>query len=628
MNIHVWELIGVIVALLILRGMFRLVKTIFKQAEKDLIFVLVWRMVTGAHWHGKKRTDAGWFTHGSKSSRHEFEQRGFVHKWEHKPRAHRALWRWGCFFAFLGVIYGLIADTMVTLDALGALVVYGLAVLCFVVEKKVRLRLHNRHVLTPIAKSLAVILRRSPDAVSRMLHIDPENITDEGEIGYLELTDDLTPSEDMQTSIARVIGAHLPVDSEVEWRMLQSPKLGVILAAQKPPDIVIWDETVAEMQKCAAGEIVIGKDKTKAVFRASLTELQDPHWGFDVNTLYGKSNFLGIVAVQVLHQHPDNEVTAIDSKRSSLTGFLGDPRGGDRPLLKGVTLANNPLDPVAMAKAVARVRRILDERSEALDLDRTTKFPIHLLILDELNQFSDIMKDYWRELVREDRLLPRDERENLPTSHQEAPWWQDIRTILRMGRDFNIHVVACAQDFRDDAFGGRGARNYLGFKGMAGYTKTQWDKFFATPWKRDHVRVGRWIFTNGHYEEWVQIVFADIRLSRAAYEYAAVGRGKAPDEETDPLDDADEGEACPVTELPVRKPIVGLYAAATYLGYSKPESFRRARRRYIEDTKADIPGMFEVGRRKQPAWYPEDLDAWKESRPRSRLTLVGSDSDE
>lgn len=607
--------------------MYHLVKALLKEVFKVAVAALVWRLVTGAHLHGEKRTDAGWFTHGTKSRRHEFEQTGFLNRWEHKPRGHRALWRWGCFFAFLAVIYGLIVATPVTLNALAALVVYGIAVLVFVIEKKVRLRVHNRHVTKPIAESLAVILRRSPHTVRRMLHIDPENITDEGEIGYLELPADLTPSDDMQASVARVIGAHLPVDSEMDWRMTQAPKLGVILAAQKPPDIVLWDETLAAMQKCAAGEIVIGKDKHKNIFRASLTELQDPHWGFDVNTLYGKSNFLGITAIQVLHQDPDNEVTAIDSKRSSLTGFLGDPRGGDRPLLKGVVLANNPLAPAQMAKAIARVRRILDDRSKELDKDRTKKFPIHLLILDELNQFSDIMKDHWRELVWADRQLPRDERENLPISPQEAPWWQDIRTILRMGRDFNIHVIACAQDFRDDAFGGKGARNYLGLRGMAGYTKAQWTKFFSTPWKQDQAHVGRWIFTNGHYEEWVQITFADIRVSRAAYEYAAAGRGPCEDD-TDPADDtvSEDGDVAPVTELPVRKPVVGLEAAAAYLGYAKPDSFRRARKRHIENTKEDIPGMFKV--RGRPSWYPEDLDAWKASRPRGTLRAVPSVSDD
>jgi uncharacterized membrane protein len=48
----------------------------------------LWRYFTGHHLDGKARTDATWFKPGKTPTHH-------VNWWNSKPRAHRALWRWG-----------------------------------------------------------------------------------------------------------------------------------------------------------------------------------------------------------------------------------------------------------------------------------------------------------------------------------------------------------------------------------------------------------------------------------------------------------------------------------------------------------------------------------------------------
>jgi len=634
-------IIGIVLAVWLVLKVPGMIKALLKQVFKDTIAVLVWRHFSGAHYHGNRVTNAGWWEHGSSTKRHDYDRGTFMDRWEHKPRGHRMLWRWGCTVAFFGLGYGVIFYRTVTLHAAMSLIVYAVVVAGFVIEKKVRLRVHNRHLVNPIVKSLAPVLRLSPHAVRRMLCLLPENISDEGENGYLELPPEITPSAEMQTTVARIIDAHMPVDTEMDWRFQQAPKLGVILAAQKPPDSVPWASMLAEMARCAPGEVVLGADRAKQPYKASLTDLEDPHWGFDVNTKFGKSNFLGIVTAQILHQDPEALAIILDPKRSSLIDFVGSPDTPGRPLLPGVTLANNPADPEAMWAAVQKARKILDDRAELAARERGRRFPCVLVIVDELNQFGDIMKDYWNDLKAADKRLPKDQRQGLDGLW---PGWADIMAILRMGRFVNMHVLACAQDFRDDAFGGRGGRNYLGFKGMAGFNPSQWDKFMQTkpvPVMQNHP--GRWIFSDGHDESWVQVVFADAERDRAAYDYAAEGRTAAryADWKDTSVNDAEDaalatdeetlGLAYYLSSLPSqpvsppaddgdgRLVITGEQAAADYFEW-KLTRFQTARRRTA------IPGEFRHG--KTPCWHEDDLLAWEAARPRSksRLRAVADES--
>lgn len=48
---------------------------------------LIWRYFTGAHWHGKRVTNATWFKRGTLPKHH-------VTWWTGKPRIHRMAYRW------------------------------------------------------------------------------------------------------------------------------------------------------------------------------------------------------------------------------------------------------------------------------------------------------------------------------------------------------------------------------------------------------------------------------------------------------------------------------------------------------------------------------------------------------
>jgi hypothetical protein len=605
-----WAIGGLAGALLLVRFILGSIRHFVKVIEDETIRALVWRHFTGAHYHGERRTDASWFSYGSTTSR-KYDTDGFMSRWEHKPRAHRAAWRIGVTLAVIGLVYGMFADTTVTLNALKAFGVYGLFVAGFVIEARWRLRLHTRHVLNPTVKSLASYMRLSPHAVRRMLHIRPEDIKEDGEIGYLELPPEVTPGDDQRTTISRIIDAHLPVDTEVDWRLNQSPKLGIIQANRKPPEMVLWEETVDAMERAAYGDIVIGKDRYKNIYTANFINLDDPHWAFSVNTKRGKSNFLGLVAVQVLHQDPQAQVIVIDPKRSSLVDYVGSPHEGVelKPLLPGVTMANNPNDPEAMWAAIAKARKILDRRAEEAERDRTKKFPVCLVILDELNMFRDISETHWARLRAEDARRDKEERENLP---KECPVWDDIRAILRTGRFVACHMLAVAQDFRDDAIGGKGTRNYFGLRGMGGFHPNQWKYFIGTtPVPLSQRGIGRWIFTQGEDQAWVQITYAD---PEKAYAWASHGRELYAEpvsvqhvDTTLSLSELYPGQTD--GQIEGRRTVIGLKQAALVLDMSQ-SAFEKARQR------RPVDGERRVGN--QPAWDEQDLIAWRRNAPRAQ----------
>lgn len=53
----------------------------------EYIHHLIWRYFTGAHWHGKRVTNATWLKRGTLPKHH-------VTWWTSKPRIHRMAYRW------------------------------------------------------------------------------------------------------------------------------------------------------------------------------------------------------------------------------------------------------------------------------------------------------------------------------------------------------------------------------------------------------------------------------------------------------------------------------------------------------------------------------------------------------
>lgn len=364
-------------------------------------------------------------------------------------------------------------------------------------------------------------------------------------------------------------------NTDVIFRSVGNPTVDFKMAPQ-PPDRVMWAASIDLITSCEPGQIFVGLGARNKPYIRDFREGEVVHGGFNGQTGSGKSNAVMGWVAQFLHSDPGTTVTFVDPKQSTLPNCLvGVP---------GYTLANNPDDPAEMWRVIEVFENEMDRRRNARLKDPTLEFSLMYLILDELSEFADISKEHW------DEIKEKGDRKT-------ARIWRSIARIMRMGREFGCRVLVFTQRLDSASTGGFGLRDLLGWRGLSKYKKNHWMMLIGTtPIPKMVNRVGRWIYSDGDKELWVQNVYAtEIELR----EWAVAGRRDV---------DTHRGQMAPTAVLPaasdpgVQWEVIGLEAAADYLDVPR-ETFRKRR------TKAEgVPGEGLVGR--SPAFMKADLDAF------------------
>jgi hypothetical protein len=423
-----------------------------------------------------------------------------------------------------------------------------------------------------------------------------------GELGSITLPDWFAASPDQRKAVDHLISSHLPVEVDTAWQVAGAPKRVIISAAPSPPDAVSLDSVRPMIEQLKPGQVLLGLDRRSEPYLGDFNGGDDPHWGFSVGSGRGKSTQLCSIGAQILHQdpgpaaiqaarslgqYPGSTMLGVDPKMSSFEPLAGVP---------GVELANDPRNIPGMWEAIARYKARMDERISAKNADMTLEFPVSLFFLDELNAFAMMSANQWR---------------NVMSEKGTPPVWMDIAAVLWMGRFVHCHAVLVGQRLDDKATGGIGLRDSLGLRGLAGFRANQWKMLIGTtPIPKSQKPRGRWIYSDGQDETWVQNVLMTSGQARA---WAMAGRipgaagvsgagvrltvasvdGLTPDGQT-----AVSGTVW----------IVGLQSAADYLKMSVA-AFEKARQRRPVDG--------EIRRGNQPSWSADDLSEWAASRPRA-----------
>jgi hypothetical protein len=269
-----------------------------------------------------------------------------------------------------------------------------------------------------------------------------------------------------------------------------------------------------------------------------------------------------------------------------------------------------------MWKKIKEFREEMDRRCDARALDPTLDFPFNLLMIDEGSQFSAQSKQLWRTL-----------REKGDPAH--PPVWEDVAAIMWQGAAFRCHVLLTGQRIDERVTGGIGLITSLGFRGLAGFRRQNWDRLIGThPVPRSRSERGRWIYSDGESETWVQNVWgtdAEIKEyamsgtwvdSPSGSPLTVVGAqhpgpttaGESETRESDPALDLETATTSGVTW------VIGNAAAASHVGITT-EAFRKRRQ-----DRGEIPGMYRKGN--QPMWPATELDAW--NRTWTRPTVSAS----
>lgn len=379
-------------------------------------------------------------------------------------------------------------------------------------------------------------------------------------VGSFELPAHWLGTPDQKKAVQQLLNGRLGFDVEVQYQTTRAPFQAIFTPAPTFPDKIPWTEFRAEMEACKPGEVVIGRTAGGATFKGSfLTD--DPHWGFNVGSRRGKSTFLSWTVAQILHQDPLAGAMGIDVKRESFKALTGVP---------GFEIHNDPRNIEAMWEAIARFHKEMDDRCDARQQDPTLEFPMYLLVIDEVNQFSAQSKALWRKIKeKEDQAYP--------------PVWDDIAAVFWQGAAFRCHVIIVGQRMDDRVTGGIGLITSLGLRGLGGFRPLDWMRLVGThPIPRSRKERGRWIYTDGDDETWVQNMWGedgDIR------DWALHGRRSGP-----------------FTVPPAAGAwVVGLDAGAALLGIGKAAFVKRRQKR-------PVPGEQKQGN--QPAWRPADLENW------------------
>lgn len=393
-------------------------------------------------------------------------------------------------------------------------------------------------------------------------------------VGHLELPDHFLGSPEQKRTIHQLINSRLPYEVEIKWQLDQQPLRAVFVKVQQCPNVVLLADWRNEIEACKPGEIFIGLDPRRRPYKSSF-RTDDPHWGFEVASRRGKSTFLSFTMAQILHQDPRNRGTGIDVKRESFKSLFGVPR---------FTLSNDPRNIEDMWDKIKLFRESMDQCCEDRDQDPTLEFPYNILMIDEVSQFSAQSAQLWRKIKsKSDPAYP--------------PVWDDIAAVFWQGAAFHHHVVVAGQRVDERITGGIGLIGSMGFRGLAGFRRQNWDRLIGTrPVPRSRPERGRWIYSDGESETWVQNVWATdeeikdyaMTCSQASTQgsgHAGLMSGGGS------WEPAEAGTAW----------VVGNEAAAAHLGINV-EAFRKRRQ------AREIPRTERKGNK--PMWRTTDLDTW------------------
>jgi len=553
--------------------------------------MLIFHFVRGADFRGKHKTNATWLHNATWENHRDYAH---ISEWNHLARLPRVLWR-------LGTLVTVLAFAIASFEShvvfSGVLIPFGCFLgLSFILSMSHRFKRghHERDNLGPLISAIAQEFQITPARARKLLNLPKEALSmTNGVIGTVDLPGDYIPSDNKRAAFGRLLSDHVNKDVEVEWQVASQPRRAVIRVAGRPPDTVLLSEYEHYILHAEPGDIFLGVDRFRQPYYRNLNAGEDPHWAFAVRSGAGKTTFLGMLILQVLAQDPESLCVSIDPKGVSLAHLEGIP---------GFVYFSNHQDVTEMWEGIAGFRRILDDRIEARKYDPDIEFPPALLLIDELPRFTDMTADAWRE------VSPRG----------YAPVWKDIRAVLQMGREFNLHVVAMAIRLDDRSTGIQGTRSYFSFRGLSGYKDNDWSMLIGTnPVPVAQKGSGRWIYVADDEKTWVQNVVPDgttrTEICTSMREWAdkhVSPRQMVFEVAEDDSRRVTQGNVSPISS---NEAIKGLKNGAEFLGLTY-NAFLRAR------NDKPIPGE-KKDKRGRVYWDENDLTEWQKSRPRAGKSI-------
>lgn len=554
---------------------------------------LAWRFATGALMDGKVRTDAGWFSHGTRV----MHPTGRASRWAHKPRAHRAAWRLGIVLVLLAVPAALALDWSAAVPAILAAAALALALGAWRLFRRARYWKHGRQVVSPLADALAMPLQSTRSEVERQLHV-PLNYQQKDATVRVALPSHWQGTDMQREAAARIIGQRL--GGEWSTRVSRKPFLLIASHPPEPPGRVAFAD-VAELIRTqgSADRWLVGLGTGRAPVWLDFSD-EIAHLGVSVGTGGGKSSFLRFMMAQAAYWGCA-DFPVIDSKLISLDGMESIP---------GMRVYRTTEEQWA---AIGGQVDEMESRYQRLLADRRAQFPVTTMLLEEQNDAAIEWRSYWNQAKgSKDPATP--------------PVYSDITKYMIKGRQVRMRTIGVYQMLSHSACGGIDAsvmRSSYGAKALSRYSHQQWDSLTGIrPRVASSAQPGRWVVVLGNSVRHVQVPLGSAEeLCEFALSSPHLGMPPSPRvtagrPQVEPFSPRGGLHLVPPVAGPALDgspsapepghgtgDITGRQAAATFLGMN-PETFRKARQ------SRPIEGEYRLADGR-PAWPRESLTRWR-----------------
>lgn len=363
-----------------------------------------------------------------------------------------------------------------------------------------RLRRHRSGRLEPMAQKMATVTGTSPHSLKDGIIWTPDYAnTKPGDVvaRWTDWPHDFKASRGERAQIEALWTARLGFAVVFAWKTdIDEPEMVMTRAFEFPP-IVYLHEVLEKVDALPEDKTAIGVDDQGHLVCWDWGS-ESPHGLLNAGSRHGKTETEEGMVCQVLRK--GGKSTYVDVKRTSVQGLKG---------LPGLRLLDNPRDMAAMWLAIAEWGADLDDRIDARTIDPTVEFCRDLLVLEEVNQFSEMCDEFWESWPEEDEQWRGTVLWKPKHAKRTPPIWRVVKHGVWEGAFVKKNVLIAGQNIEAQVV--KGVRNSIGMRLLGGYQPQNWKALVGTtPIPPAPPQKGRWCLINGSTQTWVQALIADL----------------------------------------------------------------------------------------------------------------------
>jgi hypothetical protein len=412
-------------------------------------FLYAWRWFTGSHWDGHVQTNAGWRRKGTGKA---LTNTGFTSRFYYRPRWERAAIR--TFFTFLipAIVAGVVLDVQALFASLICVAVLGFVMAVLYAVRAARRHTVNRDWLTPTHQAIAQIADMPLSAKPS----DWIEVNEDRSKVVLHLPAGYNATEERQERLIRTTAQKLGLEApEVSSQLTGREPTLTLTASEPPPPKVFLANVRQAIANAGHDELVLGLGKKSKPVVVSLHE-DSPHIGLSMRSGAGKSTLARFVAAQALHKGAI--VLFLDIKKISHPWARG---------LPNVIYADTAEKIHEALLWVAGPKGELDRRNDVAlySSDYEGNISAHvgprvLIVAEELNMTLGKLRSHWIDVLQGNGI---------------SPAILALQDVAFAGRQVRMNLFMVGQMLSARATGGGEARENIGIRMLARYTKRNWE---------------------------------------------------------------------------------------------------------------------------------------------------------